>query len=1189
MKRLLPLIILFFTLNSFSQKEANFWYFGDKAALDFNTGDPVPVTGSQLSTTEGCSSFSDSNGNLLFYVGAPGTDDRTLTIWDKNNNPMPNGTGLQGDASSSQSALTVPSPSNPDIYYLFTVGTTSTGAGGGGTAGFFLYEIDMSLNGDLGDISTTTPINLSDGKDDRWKEKVTAVRAKECNAYWVISLSGNSGSSGNNEFYAYKVDENGVDTTNPVISEISGFRTVGSSYLDVRGYLKVSPDGSTLVSANMGDGTFIFDFNDETGEVTNFKGAISANELNLNSNNGYGVEFSTSSNRLYISTGESNNTTENLYQFDLTLPTFSEINNSRTTIYSYFNSRGALQLGPDGKIYWSSDGANNISVINNPDNDAANVNYSHRSVSLGSATATQGLPPFLSSLLLPIEIKDTSTNNVINNQDLQFCIGDNKIIEPESVSGSNITYEWFFDNGTTNAVIATTQNLELTNLVKSDNGKYTLIIKLTDDCGNLTQYNGTFNIEVFEAASATKPVDINFCDTDLSTTNQFDLTTLKSSEILDGLDPTTFDVLYFDSLNKAIDNETDTDLPNPYVVNTVSTQTIYARVHNVNAPDGCFAITEFELEVTSEPEPIQPTDYRLCDDAASGSDSDGIINTFDLNSKDVEILGTLNPAQYTVSYHTTLVDAQTSSSSNPIDKNVDYSVTNSQTIYVRVENIDNADCNAISDDSSGSSFTSFQLIVDPKPVLLSTLIELQQCANDIDRNTIINLTQAEINITNETYVTFEYYETENDAINGDSSKLITDIENYPVTNGFAEAGVKVISEQGCYSISKIEITASYAGDVAYDKIFETCDDLVDADGNDSSFDGVTYFDFSSAEEDIINTFPADFRDEIEVLFFETIQDRDAVVNQITDISNHRNNNSPDFAYDQTIYIKIKNKNNNDCEGIGLLYLKTNAIPVFTIEGEDPDDPIILCAKNIPYTLTAETLNDYNYQWTKDGISYGGNTQEISITEQGTYTVTALSKTATVCSLTKTILVLKSDFETLDLSYVTITDDTSGISGNLSIQINIPTNPLIEEEFLYALEDENGVIIRPFQDSNIFNDIEGGFYNIIVENKNGCGTSELIVSVIQFPKFFTPNGDGKNDTWSIRGINNTFYPNGQIYIFNRYGKIVAQIFIDGQGWDGTYNGKTLPSDDYWFSVQLTSTDTDKQPIIKKGHFSLIRRE
>lgn len=80
---------------------------------------------------------------------------------------------------------------------------------------------------------------------------------------------------------------------------------------------------------------------------------------------------------------------------------------------------------------------------------------------------------------------------------------------------------------------------------------------------------------------------------------------------------------------------------------------------------------------------------------------------------------------------------------------------------------------------------------------------------------------------------------------------------------------------------------------------------------------------------------------------------------------------------------------------------------------------------------------------------------------------------------------------------------------------------------------------------------------------------------------------KIDTWKIKGANKIFYPNSSMNIFNRFGTLVAQIPIDSQGWDGTYNGKTLSSDDYWFSIQLIPADTSKPPILKKGHFSLLR--
>ena len=121
---------------------------------------------------------------------------------------------------------------------------------------------------------------------------------------------------------------------------------------------------------------------------------------------------------------------------------------------------------------------------------------------------------------------------------------------------------------------------------------------------------------------------------------------------------------------------------------------------------------------------------------------------------------------------------------------------------------------------------------------------------------------------------------------------------------------------------------------------------------------------------------------------------------------------------------------------------------------------------------------------------------------------------------------------------------------------------------------------------MFENLVGG-YTIVVQDKNGCRpNAELLVSVIEFPKFFTPNNDGINDTWAIKGANAIFFPSAQINIFNRFGKVVAQIDVDALGWDGSYSGKILPSDDYWFSILLV----DRNGITRerKGNFSLLRR-
>ena len=264
--------------------------------------------------------------------------------------------------------------------------------------------------------------------------------------------------------------------------------------------------------------------------------------------------------------------------------------------------------------------------------------------------------------------------------------------------------------------------------------------------------------------------------------------------------------------------------------------------------------------------------------------------------------------------------------------------------------------------------------------------------------------------------------------------------------------------------------------------------------------------------------------------------------------------------------------------------------MFEVEGEAPNDPIIICTKNIPYNLEVKNpADDYNYVWrNENGTPIGGNSTSIQISDGGKYTVTAFSKDNTICENSKTIVVQKSGFDQLDEAFVKVVDDTTNSSSGLSIEIDIPKNPTINETFEYALEDENGNIIRSFQENNIFSNLKGGIYNVVVENKDGCGTAKLLVSLIEYPKFFTPNEDGVNDTWQIKGVNDTFYKATSLRIFDRYGKLLAEIPLDSNGWNGTSNGKILPSGSYWYSVNLIPIDSSKPIISKRGNFSLLRK-
>jgi gliding motility-associated-like protein len=1210
MKKYSLLILLFFALKSFSQKEANIWYFGENAGLDFNTTPPTALTNGNLNTLEGCSSFSDADGNLLFYSDG-------ITVYDKNHDIMKYSDGsladnLKGDPSSTQSGMIIPKPDSSSIYYLFTVDDGPEYDRSGNNIiedgkGFNYYTIDMSIgNGEV----VEGPVDLSDGKFNSWTEKVAAVKGKVCNTYWVVSAV-------ENRFYAYQVNNIAVSKT-PIISIVPNSASR-------RGYLKISPDGTKIAIANQNstanNSVFLYDFNNETGKVSSTSIKLIDGVFD-GTGQAYGLEFSSDSKKLYVSTTSGFRATifypiaypaetYKLFQFDLES---TNIKGSRELIHQQIGNsleypeggfRGALQLGPNGKIYATIPSAYNdgfapfLDVIENPNASASDVIFTKNAIDLKGRFATQGLPPFIASLLLPIKISDEDTGLQTNNTDLKTCIGSTKVIAPEAITGiTDDTYIWTFDNGTTVTEISnspTQKSLNLTNIQTAKEGTYKLKIEGKDVCGNKAQYNASFNLKVFEAASA-KPIPdpIYFCDSDATVPNVFNFQksskSNKSKEILDGLSDTIFEVLYFDDFKKADDNVAGTNLPDNYEVNTPDEQTIYARVHNMSVPNTCYEITSFKLTVTGLPVATDPGPYPACDTDISGPNF-GYHDAFRLDSKDDAILGGsggLDPTLYNISYHTTALGARTPDSTTIIPKDIPYrnDSINKQKIFIRLENK--------ADPACFDASMSFFLIVDPLPIIKNNMVTLDQCITISDPNpTTVNLTLSEVNISNTPNLTFEYYEDPT------GTTLITTPTSYPVIANISQSVyVKVISDQGC---SKDMVTLTINVGRTLDNPFNTlqppvCDDFLDADGNNSDTDFITNFSLDSIS--IVNNInpPPNTR----VFFYENQKDRTDALNDIY-ITKYRNNISKIDTTHVTegiqfpIYYKILSTINNNCQGLGQFNLQINKVPSFFVMGEENiDDPRIVCLNDTPLVLEAENPGAiYAYQWTnKSGVNLGINATQ-GVTTAGNYTVTATDK-FNGCSRSRTIVVEESEVATLEESFITIIDEANNIGNTNTISVSIDTirNNLGPGAYQYALRNEDTSIRYPFsgfQDTPVFENLEGGIYTIIVNDKNGCvPDAKLPISVIQYPKFFTPNGDGKNDTWSIKGANKSFYPNSSIDIYNRFGKLVAQIPIDSQGWDGTYNGTRLPSDDYWFRVQLIPANTNKNPILKKGHFSLLRR-
>jgi gliding motility-associated-like protein len=204
----------------------------------------------------------------------------------------------------------------------------------------------------------------------------------------------------------------------------------------------------------------------------------------------------------------------------------------------------------------------------------------------------------------------------------------------------------------------------------------------------------------------------------------------------------------------------------------------------------------------------------------------------------------------------------------------------------------------------------------------------------------------------------------------------------------------------------------------------------------------------------------------------------------------------------------------------------------------------------------------------NGISGTWMPSIIDNTTSGTYVFTP---NPNQCATSQTINVTVTPSNTIDSVDWTVAD---AFSNNQIVTIIASGTG----DYLYQLD--NG----PFQESPIFEYVASGTHSITVKDKNGCSAPVTVydVLVINYPKFFTPNNDGHNDSWNIFSLQDQ--SSSKIFIFDRYGKLLKQIFPDGSGWDGTYIGQPMPAADYWFSVEYTEQDIPKK---FNAHFSLKR--
>jgi len=372
---LLLLFICLFIVQGLCQTEGNNWYFGRYAGLNFSTNPPTILNDGHLTTGEGCTSVSSKAGDLLFYTDGS-------IVWDANHNIMPNGTGLLGNPSSTQSAVICPKPGTYnyalkrfDGYYIITVDYRL------GPNGVRFSEVDMTLNGGTGDVLFANKNTLLYGTTTTESTNV-AKHANGCD-YWIIGKE-----VGNNTFRSYYVSPTGINLI-PVISN------TGSIIPNVWGSIKISPNNKLIAKANSG-GTVrlqVFDLDNNTGVLTfKFSDIIGGSS--------YTSEFSADNKILYLSLLSD----PNIYQYDLTAPNNAAFQASRTIIGTTSNTIGyrmcGIQMAPNGKIYAALQDLDYIGVINNPNTLGVGCNYVDNGQSVAGINTFSG-SNMISSLGLP--------------------------------------------------------------------------------------------------------------------------------------------------------------------------------------------------------------------------------------------------------------------------------------------------------------------------------------------------------------------------------------------------------------------------------------------------------------------------------------------------------------------------------------------------------------------------------------------------------------------------------------------------------------------------------------------------------------------------------------------------------------------------------------------------------------------
>lgn len=574
------------------------------------------------------------------------------------------------------------------------------------------------------------------------------------------------------------------------------------------------------------------------------------------------------------------------------------------------------------------------------------------------------------------------------------------------------------------------------------------------------------------------------------------------------------------SLADAFDGRNSIEDPEAYPIER-SRNTIYAKIQGMN---GCFEIAKFNIKTANFID--VDLEYKLCDQDGNNIESFSLATIFG------DIQNTLiNALDFNISFHSNYTNANTATSPLPI-----FNFNSESTIiFARIQSTIDVSCFA-------SIPIDLEVISSPIPVIS----QLVQCdvdeTNFSDGITALNLEQVFGELPNADEYNFLFYETPLERTNNNP---IPNLIGYSNTVAFSQTiFYKAINiEVGCENLGELQIQVQPTTvSLNTESPFFDCDENPDDTIFESTFDleNIGQVNYSG----------------LETSFYTSLEDLTLELNAVS--GNYTTEST-------TLYVRIENS--NQCQGVEEIELIVNPTPSFEIP-----ETYLLCTDGNPLEISAPTGFD-TYRWIRmegNAEQEISNTQNAAITNLGNYSLEVgiqyiNAGETTLCTSMRNFEVLPSNRAIIQ--EINIED----ISENNTIQVIVDGDGIYE----FSIDGEN------YQDSNFFENVEAGIVSVFVRDKNGCGIIEEIISVIGYPKFFTPNNDNINDFWQIIGLEDGATQSISIFIYDRYGKLIKQISPSSKGWDGTYINASLPASDYWFVANLA----DNRQF--KGHFALKR--